>query len=190
MAAEVWSSAVNAGADLAGPLTLQGEARTRSVLEQRLVRWSGSPALSGYGSLTAPFRTRPKATDRSRTVAADITFQAGAAKHLLVEGCFCDDANVEGDQERELRQWAIALSDAAEPERRAMGRAMLMLFEQVDSLHADLQRRPPAPEPHQLLPAVDGAATIEVDADATPVEDTRVLGLRDRLRAATRRGRD
>ena len=155
------------------------------------MRWSGSPALSGHGSLTAPFRTRPQATDRSRTVAADITFQAGDAKHLLVEGFrFCDDANVEGDQERELRQWAIALSDAAEPERRAMGRAMLMLLEEVDSLHAELQRRPPAPELHQMLPAVDGAATIEVDADATPVEDTRVLGLRDRLRAATHRGRD
>ena len=113
------------------------------------------------------------------------------ADHLLVEEFrLCDDASVEREQERELRQWAISLSEAADPERRAMGRAILMLLEEVDSLHAELQRRPAAPEPHQMLPAVDGSATIEVDADATPVEDTRVLGFRDRLRAATHRGRD
>jgi hypothetical protein len=61
-------------------------------------------------------RTRPWAQTDPELVAVDITFQAGGAKHLLVEGFrFCDDANVERDQERELRQWAIALSDAAEP---------------------------------------------------------------------------
>jgi len=65
-----------------------------------------------------------------------------------------------------------------------------MLLEQVDLLHAELQRRSPAPELPQFAPAVDGAATREVDADTTPVKETRVLGFRDRLRAATHRGRD
>jgi len=131
------------------------------------------------------------AATHAERVAADITFQAGGAKHLLVAGFgFCDDLDMERDQERELRQWAIALSEAAEPERRAMGRAILMLLEQVDLLHAELQRRAPAPELPQFAPAVDGAATREVDADTTPVKETRVLGFRDRLRAATHRGRD
>ena len=126
----------------------------------------------------------------SNSVAADMTFQAGSAKRLLVgEFHFCDDANVEPEQERELRQWAIALSEAAEPERRAMGRAILMLLEQVESLHAELRERSPLPAPHEVAPPVDGAATSEVDADAMSVEDTAVVGLRDRLRAATHRGR-
>ena len=123
-------------------------------------------------------------------VAADMTCQASGGKRLLVgEFRFCDDADVEREQERELRQWAIALSGAAEPERRAMSRAILMLLKQVDSLQAELQGRSSAPEPNPIASAVEGAATREVDADATPVEDT-VLGLRDRFRAATQRGRD
>jgi len=113
-----------------------------------------------------------------------------SAKRLLVaEFGFCDDADVEREQERELRQWAIALSGAAEPERRAMGRAILMLLDRVDSLQAELRERSSAPEPTPVVPAVDGAATREANAGATPVDDP-VLGLRDRLRAATHRGRD
>lgn len=131
----------------------------------------------------------PAASRPSGLVAADMTFQAGGPKQLLVaEFRFCDDAAVDREQEQELREWATALSDAAEPERRAMGRAIVMLFEQVDSLHAELQLRSSAPEPHPVASAVDGAATRE--ADATLVADTRVRGLRDRWRAATHRGHD
>ena len=98
--------------------------------------------------------------------------------------------DVEREQERELRQWAIALSGAAEPERRAMGRAILMLLDRVDSLQAELGERSSAPEPpNPIVPAVDSAATGEVDMGATPVDEP-VVGLRDRLRAATHRGRD
>jgi hypothetical protein len=119
-----------------------------------------------------------------------MTFQVGGAKRLLADKFrFCDDADVEREQERELRQWAIALSGAAEPDRRAMSRAILMLLERVDSLHDELQGRSSAREPSPIAPAVDGAATGEVDAGATPVDDP-VLGLRDRLRVATHRGRD
>ena len=71
-----------------------------------------------------------------------MTCQVAGWKNLLVEESrFWDDAGVEREQERELRQWAIALSGAVEPERRAMGRAILMLLEQVDSLQAELQGR-------------------------------------------------
>jgi hypothetical protein len=123
-------------------------------------------------------------------VVAYMTFQVGGAKRLLADKFrFCDDADVEREQERELRQWAIALSGAAEPDRRAMSRAILMLLERVDSLHDELQGRSSAREPSPIAPAVDGAATGEVDAGATPVDDP-VLGLRDRLRVATHRGRD
>jgi hypothetical protein len=117
-------------------------------------------------------------------------FQVLVQRCLLVEKFgFCDDAAVEREQERELRQWAIALSGAAEPERRAMSRAILMLLDRVDSLQAELDERAPAREPNQIVPTVDSAATGEMDVGATPVDDP-VLGLRDRLRAATHRGRD
>jgi hypothetical protein len=122
-----------------------------------------------------------------------MVFQVVGAKRLLVEEfCFCDDTDVEREQERELRQWAIALSGAAEPERRAMGRAILMLLDRVDSLQAELHGRSSAPEPKPIIHAADGAATREVNAGATPLDerDDPVLGLRDRLRAATHRRRD
>jgi hypothetical protein len=102
---------------------------------------------------------------------------------------FCDDAAVEREQERELRQWAIALSGAAEPERRAMGRAILILLDRVDSLQAELGERARAPEPKPIVPATDSAATGDMDVGATPL-DHPSLGLRDRLRAATQRRRD
>jgi hypothetical protein len=119
----------------------------------------------------------------------DLPGRAGANRLLVEEFGFCNDAEVEREQERELRQWAIALSGAAEPERRAMGRAILMLLERVDLLQAELLARSSAPEPNPIVPAVDGAAIREVHAGATPLDDPD-LGLRDRLRAATHRGRD
>ncbi len=120
-----------------------------------------------------------------------MTCQVGGSKDLLVEEFrFCDDVGVKREQERELRQWAVALSEAAEPEHRAMGRAILMLLEQIDSLRAELQPRSSAPEPNATAPAVDVAATSDMEADATPVEDTTLFGLRDRLRAVTHRGHD
>jgi hypothetical protein len=97
------------------------------------------------------------------------------------------------EQERELRQWAVALSGASDGAHRAMGRAILMLLEQIASLRAELDERPPAPEPDAVDPvgAVDReAATDGGEADEAPGADTAVIGLRDRLRAAARRGRD
>jgi hypothetical protein len=105
---------------------------------------------------------------------------------------FCDDSDVDREQERELRQWAGALSDLADREQRAMGRAILMLLEQIRLLRAELNQRSSTPGPDAIgpAPAVNDEATSEVEADATPLEGTTVVGLRDRLRAVAHRGRN
>jgi hypothetical protein len=93
----------------------------------------------------------------------------------------------EQEQERELRTWAVALAGAREADRRAMGRAILMLLERIDGLRAELERRPPeavaAPEPPAPVSDPGAAAMPEGDPD----EDTMVVGLRERLRAVTHR---
>ncbi len=72
-----------------------------------------------------------------------------------------------------------------------MGRAILMLLEQISSLRAELDERSSTPEPDAIAPAppVDDEATSDGEADATPLEDTTLVGLRDRLRALAHRGR-
>jgi hypothetical protein len=93
----------------------------------------------------------------------------------------------EQEQERELRRWAVGLADARDADRRAMGRAILMLLERIDGLRAELDRRPPepvvAPGPPAPVPGPEAAAVPEADPD----EDTMVVGLRERLRAVTHR---
>jgi hypothetical protein len=93
----------------------------------------------------------------------------------------------EQEQERELRKWAVALADAREADRRAMGRAILMLLERIDGLRAELERRPPepaiVPEAPAPVPEAEPASIHEADPD----EDTMVVGLRERLRAVTHR---
>lgn len=94
---------------------------------------------------------------------------------------------MEREQERELRQWAIALSEAAERQQRAMGRAILMLLGQIDSLRVELDQCSSKPEADAIAP-VDDEAKSDVEADASPAE-TAEAGLRDRLRNVARRGR-
>jgi hypothetical protein len=110
----------------------------------------------------------------------------------LTASNLCDDSDVDREQERELRQWAGALSDVADREQRAMGRAILMLLEQINLLRAELDQWPSTPEPDATGPgpAVDDEATSDAEADATPREDTTVVGLRERLRAVAHRGRN
>jgi hypothetical protein len=93
----------------------------------------------------------------------------------------------EREQERELRRWAAALADAREADRRAMGRAILMLLERVDGLRAELERRPAEPvvAPEAPVPEAEAAAAGAPEVD--PDEDTMVVGLRERLRAVTHR---
>ena len=96
----------------------------------------------------------------------------------------------EREQERELRRWAVGLTGAGEADRRAMGKAILMLLERIESLRAELERRPlevavPEAEPEPVAQAEPEAVT-ETDPD----EDTMVVGLRERLRAVTHRSHD
>lgn len=81
-------------------------------------------------------------------------------------------------QEQELRTWAKALAGAPQADRKAMGRAILMLLGQIESLRAELDRAaepPPAPaeEPAEAR-REESTETIAV-YDAAP-------GLRGRLR--------
>ena len=110
---------------------------------------------------------------------------------MKIDG-FCDDVAVEHEreQERELRRWAVALAGAREADRRATGKAILMLLERIESLRAELERRPlevavPAAEPEPVAQAEPEAV-----AETDPDEDTMVVGLRERLRAVTHRSRD
>ena len=104
---------------------------------------------------------------------------------------------MESEHERELRQWADALAGAAEAERRAMGRAILMLLDRIESLRAELEleRAAPPPQPAPVDPEVTEAAvtdqpTGELPAAEQPGKDTTVAGLRERLGAAVHRVRD
>jgi hypothetical protein len=101
----------------------------------------------------------------------------------------CEDTGMDDLQELQLRSWAEALREAGGPERRAMGNAILMLLEEIDSLRAELQRRPlAAEEPSFAAHEVGGEATHGTDAQAetTSLDDTATIGLRDRLRSAAR----
>ena len=109
---------------------------------------------------------------------------------MKIDG-FCDDAAVEHEreQERELRRWAVGLAGAREPDRRATGKAILMLRERIDSLRAELERRPVEVAVPEAEP--EPAAEAEPEPPETdPDEDTMVVGLRERLRAVTHRSHD
>jgi len=114
------------------------------------------------------------------------------ARPSRVDG-FCDDSAVEREQEqeRELRRWAVSLAGAGEADRRAMGKAILMLLERIDSLRAELERRPA--EADAVAQEPDPIAEAEPEplpGDDPDAEDTMVVGLRERLRAVTHRSHD
>ena len=96
----------------------------------------------------------------------------------------------EREQERELRRWAVGLAGAREADRRATGKAILMLLERIDSLRAELERRPAEVAVPEAEPEPVDEAEPEPVAEADPDEDTMVVGLRQRLRAVTHRGHD
>ena len=110
---------------------------------------------------------------------------------MKIDG-FCDDAAVEHEreQERELRRWAVGLAGASAADRRAMGKAILMLLERIDSLRAELERRPAEAPVPVAEPEPVAEAEPEPVPEADPDEDTMVVGLRERLRAVTHRGHD
>jgi hypothetical protein len=97
---------------------------------------------------------------------------------------------VDPEQERELRTWAAALSEADAADCKAMGRAILMLLGQIESLRAELERSPAerTPGPEESGPAVD--PTSELPAEAIAVYHSSTGGLRGRLRATVLRSQD
>ena len=97
----------------------------------------------------------------------------------------------EREQELELRRWAVSLAGAGEADRRAMGKAILMLLERIDSLRAELERRPAEAAVVAAEPDPVAEAGPEPLPDDDPdAEDTMVVGLRERLRAVTPRSHD
>ena len=100
---------------------------------------------------------------------------------------------METEHERELRQWADALAGAGEAERRAMGKAILMLLDRIETLRTELDRTSQEAQPAEPAagePAATEQATGELPAADVPVKDTSVAGLRERLGAAMHRTRD
>ena len=96
----------------------------------------------------------------------------------------------EREQERELRRWAAGLVGAREADRRATGKAILMLLERIDSLRAELERRPVEVAVPEAEAEPAAGAEPERASEADPDEDTMVVGLRERLRAVTHRSHD
>ena len=95
------------------------------------------------------------------------------------------------DQEGELRTWAAALSEAEEPDRKAMGRAILMLLGQIESLRTELECSP-AEAPSQAEEAVAGAELPPNEPTAEPlaVYDSSAGGVRRWIRATVNRSHD
>ena len=95
--------------------------------------------------------------------------------------------DVHVEQEHELRMWAARLAETAEAERRSLGRAILMLLDQIDSLRADLERcRIEALPDDGVFPIVAKQVTREPSPDDMPMMDPTNIGLRDRLLGAAR----
>jgi hypothetical protein len=91
---------------------------------------------------------------------------------------------VDRRQEHELRAWATALTSAREADRKAMGRAILMLLGQIESLRSELDRAvaEPPPPPPSPAPAEEPAATGPEESTETIAVYDAVPGLRGRLR--------
>lgn len=90
-------------------------------------------------------------------------------------------------QEDELRTWATALTGAQEADRKAMGRAILMLLGQIESLRSELDRaaaEPPAPPP--AAPAEEPAGTAAEESTETIAVYDAAPNLLGRLRMSHR----
>jgi hypothetical protein len=88
---------------------------------------------------------------------------------------------VDDAQLNELRTWADALVADGEAERRAVGRALLLLIDEVEGLQFRLSRVVEA-ETRDYLPEFESEPE-ELPA-APAIDDTAPIRLRDRIRAA------
>lgn len=91
---------------------------------------------------------------------------------------------MDAGEQRQLRQWAVRLAEAEDPERRAMGRAISMLLDRIDRLEQELSLAAAAVAPPPEMVPLDPIEAMGVG------EDTQQLRLRDRLRLATDHLRD
>jgi hypothetical protein len=85
-------------------------------------------------------------------------------------------------QEQELRTWANALAGAQEADRKAMGRAILMLLGQIESLRAELDRAAAEPPPAPPAPAEEPAGTVQDESTETIAVYDAAPNLLGRLR--------
>jgi hypothetical protein len=83
-------------------------------------------------------------------------------------------------QEQELRTWATALTGAQEADRKAMGRAILMLLGQIESLRGELDRA--AAEPPGPPPVEEPVAAAQEESTETIAVYDAAPGVRGRLR--------
>ena len=94
-------------------------------------------------------------------------------------------------QEQQLREWAQALSERDDPERRAVGRAMVMMLDEIAMLRARLARVVEAEDASEPAPPDVGPGEPEPTVAIDPDQDTVHMRLRDRIRhAADRLGHD
>ncbi|HUZ83399.1 MAG TPA: hypothetical protein VMU66_01795 [Gaiellales bacterium] len=107
---------------------------------------------------------------------------------------------MDAKQEQQIREWAAALGDRDDPERRAMGRAMLMLLDEIAMLRARVARTieadradvdPAAVEHARTEPEGEAPEPARFDPEPTvPLDegqDTAPMRLRDRIRHAAER---
>jgi hypothetical protein len=99
----------------------------------------------------------------------------------------CEHHSVEDVQESQLRSWAESLCTAEASDQRSMGKAMLMLFGQIDSLRAELEHHTTETQAAPNDNDHDDDVTGEPEPDLTSIEATAAISLRDRFRAAARR---
>jgi len=90
---------------------------------------------------------------------------------------------VDGQQEQQLREWAAALGDRDDPERRAVGRAMLMMLDEISMLRSRLARAIEAEREFEQPPT----EPLSPPAPAEDEQKTATLRLRDRIRHAAER---
>ena len=90
----------------------------------------------------------------------------------------------------QLRSWAEALEGDAEPERKASGRALLLLIGEVETLRARLAAVIAAErEEDGMMAEPDGGYDDEPEPEPA-IEDTAPIRLRDRIKAAAHLNHD
>ena len=88
---------------------------------------------------------------------------------------------LEDDKLEVLRRWGKGLRDAGGEEHAAVGRAILMLVEEIDRLHIELWHA-------RMQPTEEEVAPTDATSDATAEDDEPVVsGLQARLQKVLRR---